>query len=280
MAKGKRADLEELLETASNRQKWAAAHGRSIMAGKKSPIQEGLQRAWEFLAVLIGIIGTLEVTLILPGLYWPFVATVYFGFAAVIYNGYTGKWHRHPLAKFSICLLGVVGMTWWSLGVVFAKADLVVDASPNGTSEARVFLMNQSDYDLKELYLNISVDGALTQITQLEPVCQGFSAFVGERPPEIDINTKEGKRHIVPGIPGIPSYANRMRVVCDKLPRGNTAILIAPIAPTAFGSDPNNPFPETFSAPGRIPKWLRVEGDYWALGKKRPVNKRISLLSK
>jgi len=241
---------------------------------------KSLWRFWEFLVVLIGILATLELTELLPLLYWPGVVLVYVGLAGIVWQGLRGRWHDHVPMRIGIALLGVVGLAYWTCGVVFAKVPLLVASQrsmgetagakvgdmkwESQWAELQIYLSSPSNHDIQDLDLEITVeDGMIPQISQLEPVCEGFHAFSVSQPTVL--NTSNGAI-----LPSSPSMSNKFRIGCSKFPRGATTTLIVPyIASTPWN---NGKPPVQLFAPKHLPSGCTVKGEYRGLGKTRDVD--------
>jgi len=260
--------------------------GRDKQRPTMTEENKSLWRFWEFLVAILGAIATLGLTELFPVLYWPGVVLVYIGFSGMFVSGLTGKWHNRLGWKILICVLAVLGLTWWTSGVVLAKLPLLVGSMRSmgdysdgynvgsikwnkNWADLRIYLSNPSSHDLRDVDLEISVDGMIPQISQMEPVCQGFNAFSESNP--ISVNVSENGKETSLASTG-PSVSNHFRVVCDKLPHGTTATLIVPVVATDMGRSKSNPFPKQLFAPKRLPEWCTVKGEYRALGKTRELD--------
>lgn len=245
-------------------------------------------------AVILGVALALEGTSVAPWLYPYAMALVYLGCAALLWGALNGHWHQYWAIRAFIALIVLMFGYQWTSRIVLAKVPLTVLEDrgwgdyPDGTdiggikwkknwSDLRIYLVNPSDYDEKNIKLEISVDGMMQQIVQVSPVCQGFSAFP-DAPPMFtsltDPNT--GKEESMP--PSGSAISRNFRVVCDELPRKSNTDLIIPVISTDFGRDPSNPFPQQFLAPKRLPIWCIVRGEYQALGKTRSVDEKCESL--
>jgi hypothetical protein len=259
-------------------------YGKAYAMEKSKPKKEegSLWHLWEVFAVIVGAILSLEATAIWPVLYWPGVCVVWMGLLGIIVDAVRGKWHRHWLMRCVIAAIGITGIAYWTTGFVFAKASLRVDskAGLNGSGvDLRIYLDNPSDYAFKDMELEIFVDGMMSQVSQLESVCQGLSFFPEANPMFVSMTDKATGRS-TDIFPAGGSLSKKMRIKCGELPRHSVATLIIPVASTDVGNDPKNPFPQQFSAPARLPKWVTVKGDYRALGKTRDVDSSFSFNSK
>jgi hypothetical protein len=243
---------------------------------------KSLWRFWEFLAVIVGILATLELTSLLPILYWPGVILVYIGFGGVVIEGMRGRWHEHALLRIAISVIGLVGFAWWTCGVVFADVPLTIafqrsmgeyaDGTPVGDikwdsnwSDLRVYLTSPQGHDLQDIDLQISIKGEMIpKVSQLESVCEGFHGFSVSAPTALETSTG-------PIIPTGTPMANNFRIVCDKLPRNSTGTIIIPILSTNDWTDPAHP-PKFLTPPKRLVQGCRIFGEYRGLGKTRAVD--------
>jgi hypothetical protein len=248
---------------------------------KPRPEPKSLWRFWEFLAVLIGILATLELTELLPIVYWPGVVLVYVGLAGIVWEGLRGRWHDNALMRIAIALLGILVLVYWTRAVVFAKVPLLVASQRSmgetaGTmvgdmkwesqwAEIQVYLSNPSDHDIQDVDLEITAEGGMIpRISQLEPVCDGFHAFSESQPLVVDTNNG-------PILQSSPSISNKYRVACSKFPRGATTTLIVPyIASNSWGTD--GKAPSQLFAQKHLPTGCTVKGQYRGLGKTRDVD--------
>jgi hypothetical protein len=254
----------------------------------KADDEPSLWRFWELLAAIVGAIATLQVTELFPVLYWPGVILVYIAFGGMFVDGVRGKWSNHIPWRIVICGIAVLGLAWWTRWVVLAKVPLEVgsmrgmgdysDGSDIGPvkwnknwTDLRIYLSDPSSHDLRDVDLEIAVDGMIPQISQMEPVCQGFNAFSESNPISVNVSDN-GEETSLPST-GAP-FSNRFRVVCDKLPHGTTATLIVPVIATDMDRDSSHPFPTHLFAPKRLPEWCEVKGEYRALGKTRELDSR------
>jgi hypothetical protein len=242
--------------------------------------KKSLRGWWEAGVVIIGIIGTIEVTAVLPRLYWPCVVLVYIGLGLTVVDGFRGKWHSNIAWRIVVCVLGVCALLWWTFEVVFVKANIVADSSfnlgdyPNETKigdrhwdnsleDLRINLTNTSDYDFLNMNFAVSSDMMMKDIFQMEQVCQGFQAFVGEHPPKIELKDGTGNVGVAPMVG--PSIATKMRVRCE-LPAHSTVAMIVALMPTNIF---NGQWPAVFGGGKRKPKSCIVNGTYRAMGKTR-----------
>lgn len=249
-----------------------------------------LWSVWELLVVIIGLIASLGITELFPFLYWPGVVLVYAGFAAIAIDGARGKWHKNALVRLFISAVGVLGIAWWSWGAVFVKAPLVVLTErsigdyPEGTviggikwnsrySDLRIYLINSSAYEFRNIKLEIAADGMMQQIGQMDPVCQGFEAFPESLPMRVGSTEQPGSKQD-DLLPTGSSISNHFRVVCDELPRKSNTDLIVPVMPVDIDLSASNPFPKQFGVPKRLPGACRVTGEYQVLGRTRKVDER------
>ena len=232
------------------------------------PVEKpSLWRFWEFVAVILGAIATLGLTDLLPVLYWPGVLMVWIGFGGMFFDGLGGRWHKKAPARIAISILGLVGFVWWTGWVVFAKVPVIVDAKLGGDGNIRIYLDNQSRYSLSGGDIEVSVDGLITDISQSSQVCQGFSYFPEDRP--MFVTTNQGNL-----FPSGKSWANKGRVVCDKLPHTSISSLVVSVFSTDIGRDPKKPFPQNAHS-DKLPKWCSVKGEYRALGRTREFHNKF-----
>jgi hypothetical protein len=194
-----------------------------------------LWRWWELAAVIFGLFATLEITAIFRELYWPSVVVVYIGLVLATWGGYKGKWSSHVLGRLLLSGIGITALCWWTFGVVLVRVPLVID-SKQGVDGIRVYLDSPTRFDLKDVDLEVSVDGLITNISQLSAVCQGFNYFPEDRPTYLD--TSAGRV-----FPADKSWSNKARVVCEKIPRESIVTLVVGIFTTDLGN-PKNPFPQ------------------------------------
>jgi hypothetical protein len=247
---------------------------------KPRPEPKSLWHFWEFLAVLIGILATLELTDLLPIVYWPGVVLVYVGLARIVWEGLQGRWHENEVVRIAIAVLGVLGLVYWTRDVVLAKVPLLVASQrsmgetagaivggmkwESQWAEIQVYLSNPSDYDIQDIDLEITAEGGMIpRISQLEPVCDGFHAFSESQPLVVDTNNG-------PILQSSPSISNKYRVACGKFPRGATTILIVPYI--AYNPWVNGKAPSQLFATKHLPSGCTVKGQYRGLGKTRDVD--------
>lgn len=233
---------------------------------------------WGIVAVILGAILALEATDVWPALYLPGVIVVYVGLIGLLWDAVTGKWHSKAWARVFFSVIICAAIAEWTFGFVLAKVSLTVDSKAGltgGGADLRIYLDNSSDYAFKDMELAIFVDGMMSQVSQLESVCQGLSFFPETNPMFMSMTDKAtGQTTNV--FPAGGSLSKKMRVKCGELPRHSVATLVIPVASTDIGNDPKKPFPQQFSAPARLPKWVTIKGDYRALGKTRDVDASFS----
>ena len=222
---------------------------------------------WEFLVVILGAIATLELTGLLPLLYWPGVVIVYIGLVGMIVDEVRGKGRHHIIWRVAISALGIVGLVWWTGWVVCARVPVIVDAKLGMDGAVRLYLGNQSRYDLERGDFEVSVDGMIVDVAQLAEVCQGFSYFPEDRP--VFIGTSAGSL-----FPAGKSMANRGRILCEKLPHTSVVTFVIPVFTTDIGRNPQHPFPQNAHS-NRPPLWFKIKGEYRAVGKTREFEKEF-----
>jgi hypothetical protein len=282
MSKGMRANLESLLRSAwesqQKRKEWAEMHPSNgpakVTATQHQRAEErgSLWHLWEVVAVIVGAILALEATSVWPLLYWPGVLIVCLGLAGIVIDALRGKWHQHWAVRSIIAAIGVVCFAYWIFGFVFAKANINATSLAN-PGDLRLYLINPADYDFTNLNISVSSDNIVARITQLEPVCQNFSFFSGAPPAAVSLRDNDtGKTSW--GLPAGPNLSNGVRLICGELPRHSTATFVVALMATDLGKNPDNPFPQQAIAPARLPEWFRIDGDYRALGKTRPLHFR------
>jgi hypothetical protein len=259
---------------------------------RAKPVPErSYRKLWEIAVVIGGILGTFVAPSWLPWwFYYLWVAAVYLGFLFILVDGYKENFYPSIVSKVAL-IMGSLGIAWWTFGVVLVRIPLDVMFRVNiggyaeGTdiggilwksnwSDGRIYLPNVSRYEITDVYMEISVDGVIPAITELEPVCIGFHAFPETHPVAVSINyTDEKGNRITSAIsPSGPALANKWKVFCDRLPNESTDELIVPISASDLGNI-QNPFPKQALGPNRLVRWIKVDGSYKALGKLRKIKK-------
>jgi hypothetical protein len=277
--KGGRTELDALFESAwegqQKRKKWAEMHP-STDPGKVPSVQRSRTgergwwwHLWEVFAVVVGTILALEATSVWPLLYWPGVFIVYCGLLGIVVDALRGKWHWHWASRGGIAAIGVIFLACWTFKFVFAKAKIDATSLAN-PGDLRLYLINSTDHDFDNVSMSVSSDNIISRIAQLEPVCQNFNFFSETRPTYMELrDNATGKT--MPTLQSGPGLSTRGRLMCGELPHHSAATFAVALMATDIGKNPQNPFPQRAIGPARMPKWFRIDGDYRALGKTRPI---------
>jgi hypothetical protein len=141
--------------------------------------------------------------------------------------------------------------------------------------DMRVHLVNDTDYDFRDVDVSLTSDLWVAGISRIDNVCQGMQLFQedvnGKRVPEMWLNgtNDKGKPEDIPITGAIQMSPSGTGVICDKFPHHSTISLV--VALMAINRGINGGPPATLFAPKRLPNWAKVNGDYRALGKTRGV---------